>query len=468
MTAVGARARPRRRRLLPALERLRQRLPPDRSLAQLLAADPRARALLDCLTEDELEALQWDWRFWLRPKQWPPPGDWFIWMALAGRGFGKTRTGAHWIHDRAMAGDERRWMALVARNPREARDAMLHGPGGLLKVTPPDERPKYEPSKVKLTWPNGAHATIYSGENPDALRGFSGDTAWLDELAAYQYAQAAWDNLQFGLREAKVERPRLFVSTTPKRIPLVRELLARKGVVAVRGSSYENRANLAPEYFREVIEPYEGTTIGRQEIYAELLEEAPGALWTRATLEACRRPQVPEQLTRVAIAVDPPITSGPRSAEAGIMVGGLGTNREGYLVADLSGRYSPERWATRVVEAFEEHEADMVVAEANQGGEMVERVLRTVPGGERLPVRLVNATRGKQTRAQPVASLYERGKIHHVGFFAELEDQLTTWVPDEDKVSPDRLDADVWLFTYLMLEQHHATRARLPRILRGQ
>lgn len=452
-----------RRPLPAALERLRHRLPPDQSLAQLVAglSPGKRRQLLNGLTGEELDALQWDWRFWLRPKQWPPEGDWYIWLALAGRGWGKNRTGAHWIHDRAMAGDETRWMALVARTPKESRDVMLTGPGGILKVTPPDERPHYEPSKLRLTWPTGAYATIYSGENPEALRGFSGDTAWLDELAAYQYPQETWDNLQFGLREAKVERPRVFVSTTPKRIPLVRELLARERIALVRGSSYENRANLAPEYYREVIEPYEGTTLGRQEIYAEILDEAPGALWTRVVLERTRVKAPPERLSRVAIAVDPAVTAGPRSAETGIMGGGL-SEREGYLLHDASGRYSPQRWATRVVELYEELHADAVVAEANQGGEMVERVLRTVPGGEHLPVILVHATRGKQTRAQPVASLYERGKIHHVGFFAELEDQYTTWVPDEDAVSPDRLDAAVWLWTYLMLGHGHATTARLP------
>lgn len=232
-------------------------------MAQLTAThDSVAERLLGKRSARQLELLRWDWRYWLRPKQWAPPGDWFIWLLLSGRGFGKTRAASHWIHERAMDGDARRWIALVARTPKESRDVMLNGPGGILQVTPPDERPHYEPSKLKLTWPTGAHATIYSGENPEALRGFSGDTACLDELAAYQYPQQTWDNLMFGLREATVERPRVLVSTTPKRIPLIRELMVRPGVALVRGSSYENRANLAPEYFSEVIAPYEGTVLG--------------------------------------------------------------------------------------------------------------------------------------------------------------------------------------------------------------
>ena len=250
---------------------------PAESLASL--PDWERQAVLSELTATELQALEWDWRFWARPKQLPPPGQWLVWMLRAGRGFGKTRTGSGWVHERAMASPGR-WMALVGRVPKDIRDYMVEGPGGLLRNTAPHERPQYESSINRVTWPNGSWATIYSSEKPDDLRGFSGDTGWFDELAKFANPRECWDNLQFGMREVSADQPRILITTTPRPIPLLSEIEEKPTTVVVTGSSYENRANLSPIWFSEIISVYEGTLLGRQEIHAQILDEVEGRVYS--------------------------------------------------------------------------------------------------------------------------------------------------------------------------------------------
>ena len=250
---------------------------PAESLASL--PDWERQAVLSELTATELQALEWDWRFWARPKQLPPAGNWLVWMLRAGRGFGKTRTGSGWVHERAIQSPGR-WMALVGRVPKDIRDYMVEGPGGLLRNTVPQERPTYESSINRLTWPNGSWATIYSSEKPDDLRGFSGDTGWFDELAKFANPRECWDNLQFGMREVSADQPRILITTTPRPIPLLSEIEEKPTTVVVTGSSYENRANLSPVWFSEILSAYEGTALGRQEIHAELLDEVEGRVYS--------------------------------------------------------------------------------------------------------------------------------------------------------------------------------------------
>ena len=269
------------------------------------------RALLRSLTKAEAAELIYSWRFWARPKQLAPDGDWFVWLIRAGRAFGKTRSGTGWVHERALQSPGR-WIAMVARTPADARDYMIEGPSGLLRHTHPKQRPDYEVSKRRLTWPNGSWATIYSDAEPEALRGFSGDTAWLDELGKYKNGQDTWDNLMFGMREPSSDRPRVCITTTPRPLPIIKAIQVMSGTIVVVGSSHENRDNLDPRYFKQVIEPYEGTRLGRQEIYADVLDDVPGALWTRAMLDAAQMQgvMIPDVI-RKGRAVDD--ASGPES-----------------------------------------------------------------------------------------------------------------------------------------------------------
>lgn len=432
------------------------------SLAEQLAVlPPQDRAgALDALSDSEVAKLLHDWRFYARPKQLPPPGDWLTWVVRAGRGFGKTRTGAGWTHERAMA-EPGRWLAYVAKTPADARDYMVEGPGGILKHAPAHERPDYEPSKRRLTWPNESWATIYSSEEPDQLRGFSGDTAWLDELAKYKNPREVWDNLQFGMREVSEDQPRVLITTTPRPLTLLTDLEAKPTTVVVTGSSYENRANLSPVWFKETLQEYEGTRMGRQEIHAEILDDVPGALWTRSMIEEGRAGSHPV-LTRVVVAVDPAVTSGESADMTGIVVAGV-EGGEGYVLADRTCRLSPERWARTAVDALHEFSADRIVAETNNGGDLVETVLRSVDPD--IPYRKVSASRGKRTRAEPVAALYEQGRIHHVGGLPDLEDQMCAFTPEQAGAdSPDRVDALVWAFTDLMLTKpdHPPVRVSKP------
>lgn len=422
------------------------------------------RAWLESLAEPEQAALLYEWDWWARPKQLAPPGRWSVWLILSGRGFGKSRTGAEWIRSRAESGKYGRFV-LVGETAADARDVMVEGESGVLACSPPWFYPKYEPSKRRLTWPNGATATTFSGDEPDQLRGPQCDSAWADEPAKWRYSQEAWDNLEFGLRLG--DNPQVVATTTPRPIPLIKALIAEERTpanpngqtVVTRGHTDENRSNLASTYVDRVIRRYEGTRLGRQELAGEVLDDNPGSLWKRDLIELHRVRQVPE-LARVVVGVDPQAAdpkqaSEEQTAETGIIVAGVTTGRDphGYVLDDRSLRATPNGWGGEVVAAYHKWKADRVVAEVNNGGAMVEFVIATVAkdGGQRVAYKAVHASRGKQTRAEPIAALYEQGKVHHVGGLPALEDQMCQWVPGE--ASPDRMDALVWCLTELMLGQ---------------
>jgi phage terminase large subunit-like protein len=400
----------------------------------------------------EAERAAYDWPSRARAEQLAPPWDWRTWLLLAGRGFGKTRTIAEWVRHMAESGGARR-IALVARTAADARDVLVSGESGILAVSPPSCRPDYKPSLRRLTWPNGAIATTYSADEPDLLRGPQHDAAACDELAAWKYPDA-WDQLRLGLRLGA--RPQCAVATTPRPTPIIRALVAEASapsptVHVTRGSTYDNRANLAPAFLEQVVARYEGTRLGRQELLAEILDDAPAALWRRDQIDALRVRTAPE-LRRIVVAIDPAVSSSEKADETGIVVAGIAANGHIYILADLSGRYSPDGWARAAIGAYRNARADRIVAEVNNGGEMVEMTLRTVD--RMIPYTAVHASRGKRVRAEPVAALTEQGKIHHVGMLAELEDQLCTWDAAAGGKSPDRLDAMVWACASLMPSGH--------------
>jgi phage terminase large subunit-like protein len=405
--------------------------------------------LIGALDPFEATKLIYKWDFWTHPGQEPPPHDWRVWLLLAGRGFGKTRTGAEYVRAHVEAGKARR-VALVAPTAADARNVMVEGDSGLLSIGRPRRRPIYEPSLCRLTWPNGAIATTYSADEPNRLRGPQHDLAWCDELAAWRYP-AAWDMLMFGLRLG--EDPRVVVTTTPRPIKLIRDLLADPKVVTTRGRTVENRANLAPAFLEQIVKRYEGTRLGRQELDAEILDDTPGALWQRGLIEAARTSATPA-LVRVVVAIDPAAASTEQADETGIVVAGRDSGGHGYVLADASGRYTPVEWARTAIAAYRAHGADRIVAEINNGGEMVEATLRMIDPN--VPFGAVRASRGKVARAEPVAALYEQGRVHHIGALPQLEDQMCAFASGFDRhaagYSPDRVDALVWALTELLVE----------------
>lgn len=386
-----------------------------------------------------------------------PAADWFVWLILSGRGFGKTRTGAEWVIHRAKNGPYFP-IALVGQTKADVRDTMIEiGESSILKVSPPWFMPTYESSKRRLTWPNGMIATIFSGDEPDQLRGPQHGTGWFDELAKFKYPKDAWDNFVLGLRLG--DKPQALVTTTPRPIPIIKSLVADSTTHVTTGATFENIANLSPVFIREVVKRYEGTRLGQQELYGAIMMDTPGALWSRDTLESTRTKSAPH-LVRVVVAVDPGATSTESANHTGIIGAGTDANGHGYIVADASCKDKPAGWGEKVVRLYDSLNADRVVAETNQGGEMVEHVVRSAAKalfdkGERktanIAFKAVHASRGKHTRAEPISALYDQKRVHHVGLFAELEDEFCTWVPGED--SPDRLDAAVWGLTELMLNQ---------------
>lgn len=397
----------------------------------------------------------YDWRFWARDKQVVPSWDWSSWLILAGRGFGKTRTGAETVRYWAETLPGIR-IALVGRTAADVRDVMVEGESGLLAISPPYCMPHYEPSKRRLTWPNGSMATTYSGDKPDQLRGPQHHKAWTDELAAWRYPEA-YDQLLFGLRLGN--DPQVINTTTPRPIPLIREMMKAPLTVITRGSTFENVANLAPRALEELRRKYENTRLGRQELYAEILDDVPGALWQRALLDKYRvthEQHATQDYKRIVVAIDPAVTDSEGSNETGIIVAGLHSSGHGYILEDVSLNGSPDQWARRAVKAYYDFSADCIVVEVNQGGDMIKYTLKTIDPNVR--IKEVRATRGKYTRAEPVAALYEQGKVHHVGMFPILEDQYCTWIPGED--SPDHLDAAVWALTELMLGGPSEARQR--------
>lgn len=399
--------------------------------------------LLDELPEEDLAGLCHDWPFFARPAQLPPPGDWLIWLILAGRGWGKTRTGSEYVIARAGAGHGP--IALIGETAADVRDVMIEeGPASILKVSPPWFRPQYEPSKRRLTWPNGVMATAFAGDAPDQLRGPQHATVWADEPAKWRYATEAWDNMEMGLRVGP--DPRCIATTTPRPIALIRNLVKDPHVTVTTGSTYDNLANLSPVFAERIRRRYEGTRLGRQELHAELLTDNPGALWSFDLIDEHRTGGTQPAMKRIVIGVDP---SGGGN-EIGIVAAGLGHDGHGYVLEDRTLEGSPAAWANAVVNLYDALKADRVVAEKNFGGDMVLSTLRTARAS--LPVSLVTASRGKQQRAEPVAALYEQGRVHHVGSFPKLEDEMTTWDPDTVDWSPNRLDALVWALTELMLD----------------
>lgn len=407
-------------------------------------------ALLSSLDPSVKAGLKYHWPFWARPNQLPPEGKWTTWLLLAGRGFGKSRCGAEWVRQMAFEHPGCR-IALVAETAADARRVMVEGESGILAISPPEFMPEYSPANRQLTWPNGSMAFTYNATQPDQLRGPQHHFAWCDELAKWQYMQDSWDQLQFGLRLGL--DPRQVVTTTPRPLPLIKKLMNDPNTVVTRGRTYDNAVNLASPFLRQIEDRYGGTRLGRQELEGEVLEDIPGALWNRSNIDKNRRPEAPAELQRIIVAVDPATSSEEGSDETGIVCVGLardadGYNR-GYVLADRSLRGSPDEWARAAVALYREFEADRIVAEKNQGGEMVESTIRAVD--RNVPVTLVHASRGKLVRAEPVSALYEQNRVHHIGRFDLLEDQMCTFAADYDRAngSPDRMDALVWGLSHL-------------------
>jgi phage terminase large subunit-like protein len=403
--------------------------------------------------EDDHEAYRRDWVWHGRPEQQAPDIPWRYWLILAGRGFGKTRAGAEWVRQQVEQGRKR--IALVAPTTADARDVMVEGESGLIAIAPRGEVPVFQPSRRRLVWPNGAKAFLYSAQEPERLRGPQHEAAWADEVCAWPNLQSTWDQLLLGLRLG--DDPRLVATTTPKPLPLLKALIADRDCVVRKGSTYDNAANLSPAFIQRIVRRYEGARLGRQELHAEILDDAPGALWTYETLIKARIAKAPD-LVRVVVAVDPSGSTGADEGDAqGIVVAGLGVDGAAYVLADRTCRLSPEGWGRRAVEAFDDFGADRIVAEKNFGGDMVRAIIQTVR--KSAPVTLVSASRGKMIRAEPVSALYEQGRVRHLipdpadNPLAELEHEMSRattsgYLGDS---SPNRLDALVWALTELML-----------------
>ncbi len=429
------------------------------SLAESLALLPKLqqKMVLKRINDRQAEELIWDWKFWARPKQIPPHDDWLIWLILTGRGWGKTRCGAETVRAWAcgntpLSGGKFSRIALVAETAADARDVLVEGESGLLAIHPQDFRPEYEPSKRRLTWPNGAVATLYNATEPDQLRGPQFDAAWCDELAKWQYVRETWDMLQFGLRLGK--RPQQIITTTPRPIQVLKEIIASQDTMVTRGSTYENKGNLAPSFLDRIIDRYQGTRLGRQELEAEILDDNPNALWTRAMIEAALVKDCP-QLARIVVAIDPSGTSGKDDEagdDIGIVAAGLGIDGNCYILADGTCNESPAGWGRAAVDLYTKYDADRIVGERNFGGAMVEHVIRTV--NPMISYKEVTASRGKWVRAEPIAALYEQGRVKHVGGFPKMEDEMCTFGVDglSNGRSPNRLDALVWAVTELALQ----------------
>ena len=413
---------------------------------RLMSDDAEAdhlRREVERMTDDEARALAYDWRFWRRPSQEWPAGAWRVWAVIAGRGYGKTRTGAENVRERIKARKAGR-IGLVAPTAADVRDVMVEGPSGLLATAPKGELPHYEPTKRKLSWPNGAVGHTFSADEPERLRGPEHDLVWCDEPASWRRPEA-WDNILFGLRAG--EDPRAILTMTPKPLAWLRALADHPATVVTGGATYENAGNLAGTFLEDVLERYEGTRLGRQELHAHFLDDVLGALWAMTTIEAYRRHGwTPGPAWRIVVAVDPP----GETAECGIVVaaGQRGQARgEAFVLDDASLPGPPEVWAAQVVATYKRWGAEAVWVESNQGGDMVRAVIHAVDPS--VPVRKITAKLSKEARAEPVATAYTRGRVHHVGYLGMLEAQMTSWVPREGK-SPDRVDALVHAIVTLL------------------
>nr|WP_245815130.1 terminase family protein [Shimia gijangensis] len=425
---------------------------------------------MDDLSQSELLALPYLFEFWAFDHQLPPEGNWKAWVIMGGRGAGKTRAGAEWVRSMVegngpLDNGRAKRVALVGETIDQVREVMVFGDSGVLACSPPDRMPKWEAGRKRLIWPNGAVAQVFSAHDPEALRGPQFDAAWVDELAKWKKAQATWDMLQFGLRLGK--DPQVCVTTTPRNIGLLKELLAQESTVVTHATTEANRANLADSFLKEVRARYAGTRLGRQELDGVLLDDVEGAMWTTSMLEKMRCKKAPD-LDRIVVAVDPPVTGHAGSDECGIVVAGVTmkgpvSDWRAYVLDDVTVRAkSPAGWARVAVTAMETWGADRLVAEVNQGGDMVAEVVRQVD--PLVPYKAVRAARAKSARAEPVAALYEQGRVRHVGQFGELEDQMCRMSLRgyQGSGSPDRLDALVWALHELVIEP--SARWRRPRM----
>ncbi len=437
-------------------------------MAASIASLPRdeLEALIDGLSPNAQAALPYLFEVWGHGgHQLPPRQDWSTWLILGGRGAGKTRAGAEWLRSQVegatpLSPGRRRKICLIAETIDQAVEVMIRGESGILACTPSDRTPHYHASRKMLIWPNGAEAQVFSASNPESLRGPQFDCAWADELGKWKRAKAAWDMLQMGLRLG--ERPQTVVTTTPRANAVLEALLETESCAVTSAPTKANSANLANSFLKEVYETYGGSAQGRQELDGEFVLDRPGALWTRRMIDAVRVKTAPE-MQRIVVAVDPPSVSGASADECGIIVMGQGHDGAAYVLADRSSQgETPARWAARAVAAYDEFQADRIIAEVNQGGELVEGMIRQVaPEASYASVR---ATRGKKMRAEPVSALYERGMIRHLGVFPTLEDQMCDFGAEGDASgSPDRVDALVWAATDLMLARRSTARVRILR-----
>ena len=414
------------------------------SVIDQLRRQPDLRARLEKLSDAELHMLRFDWHSWARPEQQPPSNPWIRWLILAGRGFGKTRIGAESVREWVKSGHQA--PNIIAATADDLRDVCVEGESGILAICPKDECPEYLVSKRRLDWPNGARSLLFTAQEPDRLRGKQHTALWMDELASWQYDQDSYDQAQFGLRIGK--NPQSVITTTPRPTKLIRQLIADPETVVTRGTTYDNRANLAPSFYSQIIKRYEGTRLGRQELNAEVLDDNPGALFKLSDIEDTRVTKAPP-LIRIVVPLDPATTSLDTSDEWGIIPVGMDGRDPAhfYVLEDLSAIYTPDNAAKVGVNAYHRLLADRIVGEANNGGDMIETILRYQDAN--ISYKKVTASRGKVIRAEPVSSLYEQHRVHHIGTLSKLEDELTQWDPSVDATSPNRLDACVWGITEL-------------------
>lgn len=449
-----------------------------RNLISCVIEKTGADEIYDELSMEEKRLLPYIWKCWARPEQLTPQEEYTIWLYLAGRGAGKTRSGAEWSRDKVKQGFRRG--AFVARTAADTRDVMVEGESGLLECCPPWDRPNYEPSKRRITWPSktivtkwgmrkerGALITLYSAEKPDALRGPQHEFGWCDELASWERLEDTWDNFLMGLRLGS--NPQCMISSTPRPLKVIKELLKDDTCIVTKGSTYDNRENLAPAFFNKVISRYKGTRLGRQEIYAELLDDNPDALFSREDVDNNRieKEEVPETIMSMVVSIDPAVTSGEESADTGIIVAGMDEDKKFYIFDDKTCHKRPDGWAREAIKAYHIRKADKIIGEVNNGGDLIETVIQSIrwefpegtpkelryPDGMDVSYDQVRATRGKAVRAEPISALYEQGRVHHVGYFPELEDQMCQWSPNLKEKSPDRLDALVWALTWMLENQ---------------
>jgi phage terminase large subunit-like protein len=425
------------------------------------------RRFLRIIADDDVDLLAGDWPTWARLNQLPTRdgreiAEFRVWLVLGGRGAGKTRCGAEWVRCQALgvsplAEAPASRIALVGPSIAQVRSVMIEGVSGLLGIHPEGERPQFEPSLRRVVWPNGTIAEMFSAEQPDSLRGPQFDVAWCDELAKWRYPQETWDMLQFGLRLG--EAPCAVVTTTPRPMPLLQRLVADPDTLVARTPTVDNRRFLAPQFLRDIEARYGGTRLGRQELDAEIIEDDPDALFRRELIEANRDRSAPD-LVRIVVAIDPPASGRAGANACGIVCAGLGVDGKAYVLDDATVQgASPSAWAKRAIALFHSRKADRLIAEVNQGGDMVEAVIREIDPA--VSFKAVHASRGKRLRAEPVAALYEQNRVVHVGVFPELEDELVSF--DQKAVrpaSPDRADALVWALSELMLVRRREPRMR--------